>query len=79
VAVELACRQPQVVQESAGIRNLRSMLASLWLHEEYLGKFQGIGRQNKLWMMLAEQDSFGCHLHVECGNSGLDEIPLVAF
>jgi hypothetical protein len=44
VAVTLARQQPELVLESAGIRNLRPMLARLWLQEEYL---EAIGRRNR--------------------------------
>jgi hypothetical protein len=36
VAVALARQQPELVNESADIRNLRPMLARLWLQDEYL-------------------------------------------
>jgi hypothetical protein len=36
VAVALAHQQPELVLESAGIRNLQPIFARLWLQEEYL-------------------------------------------
>jgi hypothetical protein len=74
VAVSLARQQPEFVLESAGIRNLRPMCARL-------RGARGISRGERrlsvggicLWMGLAKRDSFGIPLHVECGNSGLDD------
>jgi hypothetical protein len=60
VAAALARQQSGLVLESAAIRNLLPMFASLWLQaESYLVENGGYWQAEQvLWMGLAKQDSF---------------------
>jgi hypothetical protein len=48
VAVALARQQPELVQESVGIGDMWPMLASSWLHEEYLKENRGYWQAKKV-------------------------------